>query len=81
MTLFFRPSKLTWENEAYISKTNEDNFTKFHMQLYWLIPHTFYFMTFDLQGHIRPLRLKQKYLYVFVLVDMSLICMGLSVPA
>ena len=58
-----RPSKLTWEN---------DNFTKFHMQLYWLIPHTFCFMTFDLRGHIRPLRLnKNTYTFLFFKIVIS----------
>ena len=34
MTQFFRPSELTWENNAYSSKTNKDNVTKFYMQVY-----------------------------------------------
>ena len=37
-----RPSELTWENNAYSSKTNKDNFT-FYMQVYWSIPHLFLF--------------------------------------
>ena len=56
-----RPTVRTWENNAYSSRTNKDNLTKFYMQLYWLIPHTFYFMTFDLRGQIWPLRPKQKF--------------------
>ena len=52
MTLSFRPSIRTWENNAYSSRTNKDNLTKFYMQLYWLIPNTFCFMTFDLRGQI-----------------------------
>ena len=31
------------------------------MQLNWLIPHTFSFMTFDLRGQIQPLRPKQTF--------------------
>ena len=47
-----RPFELTWENNAYSLKTNENNFTKSYMQVYWLIPHIYYFMTFDLRGQI-----------------------------
>ena len=50
-----------YEKSAYSLNTIRDNFTKFYMQLYWSIPHIFYLMTFDLRGHIRSLRLKQKY--------------------
>ena len=50
--LSVRPTVRTWENNAYSSRTNKDNLTKFYMQLYWLIPHTFHFMTFDLRGQI-----------------------------
>ena len=32
-----------------------------YMQLYWLIPDTFYVMTFDLQGQNRPVRQKQRF--------------------
>ena len=39
MARFFRPyvqpSDLTEENNAYSLETNKDNFTKFHMQVYW----------------------------------------------
>ena len=38
MTQFFCLSELTRENNAYSSKTNEDNFTKFYKQVYWSIP-------------------------------------------
>ena len=60
-TRFFFLSHCAWENNAYSSKTIKDNFTKFYMQLYWSIPHIFCLMTFDIRGHIWPLRPKQKF--------------------
>ena len=58
--LYIQEQCVELENNAYSSNTIRDNFTKFYMQLYWSILHTFWVMTFDLWGQIRSLRPKQK---------------------
>ena len=45
-------------NNWNISRTIKDIFTKFYMQLERSILHIFYFLTFDLQGQISPLKVK-----------------------
>ena len=63
----FQNQNNAYENNAYSSKSIRDNFNQFFIQLYWSIPHTFHFMTFDLQGQIWPLRPKQNFKIVCTL--------------
>ena len=65
MTQFFRlsvrptirPSELTWKNNAYTSKTNKDNLTKFYMEVYWSIPQIFYLILIYPISDLRMVRL------------------------
>ena len=47
-------SLLKWENNGSSSTIIKDINNKFYISLYWLIPNTFYFQTFELRGQIPP---------------------------